>query len=82
MVRVVGPPQRLILTWQARGWKKASTIQVTLSVVDPKKTRVQFVQTNLPDPATREERQKHWQNALGALCSEPPALGRTRNPGK
>lgn len=80
MVRVGKPPEHIRLTWQPKGWKKASTIQIRLAVVDARRTKVSFHQEQLPDARTREDRRKHWQQVLAALAEEEPDSTRFGKP--
>ena len=58
--------QRLRLTWKPPGWRKPSTLQLTV-VSSSNRTSIRFHQENLPDEAVREQMRNHWKDVLARL---------------
>ena len=65
-IGVVHPGGHLRLSWQPRGWKRASTIQVRV-IPSGEKTVIAFHQEQLPGGREREEMYQRWQAALDGL---------------
>jgi uncharacterized protein YndB with AHSA1/START domain len=65
-IRVFSPDSHLRITWQPRGWSRASTIQLRV-IPKENKTVVAFHQEHLPGPKERAERREHYKAALDNL---------------
>lgn len=66
-MRVVKPLEQLRLTWQPKGWPKASTVQIRFLSSNPTKTTISFHQEHLADVFVREEMRQRWEAVLNAL---------------
>ncbi|HEX2080583.1 MAG TPA: SRPBCC domain-containing protein [Longimicrobium sp.] len=66
-VRVFKPGSHLRMTWQPRGWPRASTIQVRVMPASGGRSVLSFHQEHLPGPAEREERRAFFEAAADAL---------------
>lgn len=66
VVRVARPGSHLRVTRQPPGWARASTIQVRV-IPAGEKTTISFHEEHLPGAAQREERRRHFEDALGEL---------------
>lgn len=66
-VRVFKPGSHLRITWQPKGWPRASIIQVRVMPSGERKTVVSLHQEHLPGAAQREERRKFFDAALDRL---------------
>ncbi len=64
--RVIKSNSHLRMTWQPRGWEKASTIQVRVIPVK-EKTTISFHQENLPGPDEREKRRTYFSKVLDVI---------------
>ncbi|MBB6733831.1 SRPBCC family protein [Cohnella zeiphila] len=69
-VRVVKPLEQLRLTWQPRGWERASTVQIRLLAVDSGKTTVAFHQEHLDGPLTRARMKLRWEEAIDRMTND------------
>ena len=69
-IRTIKPGQRVRLTWRPTGWKRHSTLQLT---VTPRRstrgTCISFHQEHLPDVQAREAMRRHWREVLTRLAS-------------
>ncbi|HYH79862.1 MAG TPA: SRPBCC domain-containing protein [Longimicrobium sp.] len=65
-VRVVQPESHVRLTWQPKGWPRASTIQVRV-IPAAAGTTVSFHQEHMPSAAACQERRAHFAAAHEAL---------------
>ncbi|NWJ44553.1 MAG: SRPBCC domain-containing protein [Chloroflexi bacterium] len=65
-IKVINPGVNIRLTWQPKGWSKASTVQVR-TIPNGNKTTISFHQENLPGENEREARQRYWQKVLAGI---------------
>lgn len=74
-IRTVRPGQRVRLTYQPRGMRAATTLQVT---VIPRQTTqgtcISFHHEKLASAKERKRMRRHWQNVLQALQHLTPAV--------
>ncbi|MBI3250561.1 MAG: SRPBCC domain-containing protein [Candidatus Andersenbacteria bacterium] len=67
-VRTLRPGERVRLTWQPKGFKQPSTLQVTVSTRQTMKgTCIRFHQEKLASAKDRVQMRKHWQQVLMKL---------------
>lgn len=64
IVRVLKPPKHLRMTWQPRGWSRASTIQVRVVATGKGRTSLRFHQEQIPNAPERERMRKRWKDVL------------------
>lgn len=67
-IRVFEPGSHLRLTWQPKGWDRASLIQVRVRPAAIGAT-IAFHQEHLSGPRERAEMRKRWQAVLDQLAS-------------
>ena len=65
-VRVFKPNSHLRITYQPKGWPRASTIQVRV-IPNADQTTIAFHQEHLPGPEERTQRSSHFQSVLDRL---------------
>ncbi len=68
---VVKPKEQLRLTWQPKGWSKASTLQIRIipGKSDSNKTVLSFHQENLSDARVREEMKHRWEQVIAQIAA-------------
>ena len=65
-IRTVDEGRKLRLTWLPRGWKRATTLQITL-VPNGDKTSIRFHHEKLDGERERERMYSHWRDVLERL---------------
>jgi len=65
-IRSIDEGRKLRLTWVPRGWKQATTLQITL-VPQGEKTSFRFYHERLMDERVRERMHSYWQDVLEQL---------------
>ena len=65
-VRVYKPWSHIRLTWQPRGWARASTIQVRVAAAKTG-TRISFHQEQLADATARAAMKARWEGVIEGL---------------
>ena len=65
-VRVYTPWSHIRLTWQPRGWARASTIQVRVAAAKAG-TRIGFHQEQLRDATARATMKARWEGVIAGL---------------
>jgi activator of HSP90 ATPase len=67
-VRVINPLENIRLTWQPKGWKKHSVIQIRV-IPSGNGCVISFHQEQMPSVEDREIRRKYWQGVLDVIPS-------------
>lgn len=63
-IRSSQAPRRLRVRWARKGWKKPTTVQLSITPTGTKKCAVMFDQSDLPTAAARVAMKKHWRAVL------------------